>query len=54
MSSVQSVLFNKKYWSFEKASMKVILMGFKIGRVDIAKNFYSLDKYLPKNLNISE
>ena len=37
MSSVQSVLFNKKYWSFEKASMKVISMGFKIGQVDIAK-----------------
>ena len=48
MSSVQSVLFNKKYRSFEKASMKVISMGFKIGRVDIAKNFYRFRQVSPK------
>ena len=47
MSSVQSVLFNKKYWSFEKASMKVISMGFKIGQVYIAKNFYRFRKIFP-------
>ena len=48
MSSVQSVLFNKKYWLFEKASMKVILMRFKIERVDIAKNFYRFRQISPK------
>ena len=48
MSSVQSVLFNKKYWSFEKASMKVISMGFKIGQVDIARNLYRFRQISPK------
>ena len=48
MSSVQSVLFNKKYWSFKQASVKVISMGFKIKRVDITKNFYRFRQILPK------
>ena len=48
MSEIQSILFNKKYWSFNAVSLKVIEIGFKIGQVDITKNLYRFRQKNPK------
>ena len=49
-SEIQSVLINKKFYSFKEALKKLLEMGFKYKKVDITKNFYRFrqtnpDKY---------
>lgn len=44
---VQSVIFNKSKFTLNSASSWIIKNGFKIGRVDITKNYYRFRQYNP-------
>jgi len=47
---IQSVIFNKHHYTFNDAKKFVKKNGYKIGRIDITKNYYRFRQLEPKYL----
>ena len=47
---IQSVIFNKHYYTFNEAKTFIKKNGYKIGRIDITKNYYRFRQLEPNYL----
>jgi hypothetical protein len=51
MSKVQSILFDKNYYSFSDAIKWIKSHNFVVKKVDITENYYRIRQLDPKNFN---
>lgn len=51
MSNVQSVIIDKRFYSFQQAVNYITQHGYKLKKVDETKNFYRFRQFSPKKFD---